>query len=152
MDLLEYVNDIMDFFKNPIWGYLYYGIIFILIIVWLSFIYWTYRDARLRSESIATAIFWAVVVLLFNFLGLILYLILRPPEFIDDVVERDLEIQRMEMLLGDSQLTCPACGKPIKEDFLICPYCRKKLKTPCINCGRPLKLEWKVCPYCKTPQ
>ncbi|MEA2015554.1 MAG: zinc ribbon domain-containing protein [Actinomycetota bacterium] len=152
MDLFEYVNDIMDFFKNPIWKYLYYGIIFILIIVWLAFIYWTYRDARLRSESPAVAVFWAVIVLLLNFLGLILYLILRPPEFIDDIIERDLEIEKTERLLYNRRQTCPACGKPVNDDFLICPYCRKKLKTPCINCGKPLKLDWKVCPYCKTSQ
>ncbi len=152
MDLFEYVNDIVDFFKNPIWEYLYYSIIFILIIIWLAFVYWTYRDARLRSESFAPAIFWALVVLLFSFPGLILYLILRPPEFIDDIIERNLEIEKMEMLLDNKQLTCPACGKPVNYDYLICPYCRKKLKTPCINCGKPLNMDWKVCPYCKTPQ
>ena len=152
MDLFEYINDILAFFRHPAWKYLIYGFIFVLIIVWLAFIYWTYRDSKLRSESIIPAIFWSLVVLVLNFLGLILYLILRPPEYIDDVVERDLEIERMQALLDSKQSNCPACGSTVKDGFLICPYCRKKLKSPCINCGKPLDLNWKVCPYCKTTQ
>ncbi len=152
MDLFQYINDVLDFFKLPIWRYLIYGIIFILIIIWLAFVYWTYRDAKLRSETIVPAVFWALIVLILNFLGLILYLILRPPEFVDDVTERDLGIERMEMQLDNKQFNCPACGNPVKDDFLICPYCRKKLKSSCINCGKPLNLNWKVCPYCKNTQ
>jgi len=149
MDLFEYLNNILEFFRLPIWRYLIYVVTFCLIIIWLSFVYWTYRDARLRNTS---AFFWALVVLVFNFLGLVLYLILRPPEYVDDMVERDLGIKRMEMLLDSKQLKCPACSNDIKEDYLICPYCRKKLKNSCVKCGRPLELDWKVCPYCKTSQ
>ena len=156
MDLLGYINDIVAFFKLPIWRNLIYGFvygfIFILIVVWLAFVYWTYRDSKLRSESVVSAVFWALVVLVLNFLGLIIYLILRPPEFIDDVIERDLEIERMQILLDSKQSNCPACRSLIKDDFLICPYCRKKLRNSCINCGKPLSLNWKVCPYCRTTQ
>ncbi len=156
MDLFGYINDIVAFFQRPIWRNLIYGFvygfIFILIVVWLAFVYWTYRDSKLRSESVASAVFWALVVLVLNFLGLIIYLILRPPEFIDDVIERDLEIERMQTLLDSKQSNCPACRSLIKDDFLICPYCRKKLRNSCINCGKPLSLNWKVCPYCRTTQ
>jgi len=147
MDILKYVNNVIAFFTNPIWKYMLYGIIFMLIIIWLSFVYWTYRDARLRN---APAPFWAIIVFIFNYIGLILYLILRPPEFIDDVVERDLEIRKTEQLLDGNSVKCPACGKETKEDFLICPYCRKKLKNSCVGCSKPLNLDWKICPYCKS--
>ncbi len=149
MDFLKYFENILMFFRLPIWRYLIYGIVFILIIVWLSFVYWTFRDARLRNTS---AWFWALIVFLFNYLGLIIYLILRPPEYIEDVVERDLEIKRMEMLLSANFMRCPSCGKEIKDDFIICPNCRRKLKKTCISCDKPLNLEWKVCPYCKAEQ
>jgi RNA polymerase subunit RPABC4/transcription elongation factor Spt4 len=149
MDILKYVNNVMAFFTNPIWKYLLYGIIFMFIIIWLSFVYWTFRDARLRN---APAPFWAIIVLIFNYIGLILYLILRPPEFIDDVVERDLEIRKTELLLGRGNAKCLACGKEVRDDFLICPYCRKKLKNSCVNCGKSLNLDWKICPYCKSAQ
>jgi len=149
MDLFEYINKILEFFRLPIWRNLIYASIFFLIIIWLSFVYWTYRDAKLRNSA---PFFWAFVVLALNFLGLILYLILRPPEFIDDIIERDMEIKRMEMLLNSKQTKCPACGNGAKEDYLVCPYCRKKLKNSCTKCGKPLNLNWKVCPYCKTTQ
>lgn len=149
MDITKYFNNIVNFFKLPIWRNLIYGFIFIVVIIWLAFVYWTYRDAKLRNTS---AIFWAIMVLVFNFLGLIVYLILRPPEYIEDIAERDLEIKRMEMLLDTRSSRCPTCGKEIGSDFVVCPYCRKKLKKSCIQCEKPLNLDWKVCPYCKTEQ
>lgn len=149
MDFLQYFENIINFFKLPIWRFMIYGIVFILAIIWLSFVYWTYRDARLRNTS---AIFWAAVVLVLNFLGLIIYLIIRPPEFIEDIVERDLEIKRMEALLASNILRCPTCGKDVKDDFVICPNCRKKLKKSCVQCEKPLNLDWKVCPFCKAEQ
>ncbi len=99
MDLFGYVDNVLNFFRLPIWRYLIYGTIFILIVIWLAFVYWTFRDAKLRNTSLVAAIFWALVVLAFNFLGLVIYLILRPPEYIEDVLERDLEIKRMQLLL-----------------------------------------------------
>ncbi len=152
MDLFGYIDNILNFFRLPIWRYLIYGIIFVLIIIWLSFVYWTYRDARLRNTSIIAAVFWALVVLVSSFLGLVVYLILRPPEYIEDIRERDLEIERMQLLLETDLLNCPSCGERMGSDFLVCPYCRKKLKNPCISCGKPLEFNWKVCPYCRTAQ
>jgi ribosomal protein L32 len=152
MDLFGYIENILNFFRLPIWRYLIYGIIFVLIIIWLSFVYWTYRDSRLRNHSIIASVFWALVVLVLNFLGLIIYLILRPPEYIEDIRERDLEIERMQLLMDANISVCPSCGKRVMPDFIICPYCRKKLKNKCISCGKPLDLKWKVCPYCGTVQ
>ena len=149
MDITKYFNNIIGFFKLPIWRDLIYILIFVIVVLWLAFVYWTYRDARLRNTS---AIFWAVVVFLLNFFGLLLYLILRPPEFIEDVVERDLEIKRMEKLIDSRGSRCLNCGRDVDNDFVICPYCRKKLKKECIQCEKPLNLDWKVCPYCKSEQ
>ena len=80
-------------------------------------IYWTYRDAEKRG---AIGIYWAAVVLFFNIFGLIIYFILRPPEYLADVQERELEIMAKEETLN-SERTCYGCHKPIKSDFLICP-------------------------------
>ena len=70
MDLFGYVDNVLNFFRLPISRYLIYGIIFILIVIWLAFVYWTFRDAKLRNTSLVAAVFWALVVLVFNFLGL----------------------------------------------------------------------------------
>ncbi len=96
--------------------------------------------------------FWALVALFFPIAGWLIYLVVRPPEYLDDVRERELEIRAKEVSLQTSGGVCAACLKPVEADFLICPYCMKKLKKPCVECGRALKMNWNVCPYCKTKQ
>jgi hypothetical protein len=43
---------------------------------------------------------------------------------------------------------CPKCGKLIKHDFLICPYCSVNLRTKCKNCGKTVEKNWIACPFC----
>ena len=122
---------------------------FFYIIFTLALIFWVWRDADRRGGM---AWFWAVVVLLFNVPGWIIYMVVRPPEYLDDAHEREIEIRAAESRLSRDGATCPSCLKPIEPEYLICPYCMKKLKKPCVNCGRALKMSWGVCPYCKTKQ
>jgi RNA polymerase subunit RPABC4/transcription elongation factor Spt4 len=122
---------------------------FFYVILTIALIFWTWRDADRRGGM---AWFWAVVVLLFNVPGWIIYMVVRPPEYLDDAHERALEIRAAESRLSKDGATCPSCMKPVESDMLICPYCMKKLKKPCVKCGRALKMSWGVCPYCKTKQ
>ncbi|MRS13075.1 MAG: zinc ribbon domain-containing protein [Actinobacteria bacterium] len=115
----------------------------------VALIFWTYRDAERRG---AMHWFWALVVLLFNVFGWMIYMVVRPPEYAEDARERELEIRAREAELARDAATCPACFKPIEPDFLICPSCMKKLRKECISCNKPLKLDWAVCPYCQTKQ
>jgi len=79
------------------------------------------------------------------------YLIIRPPEYLEDVRERELEMQAAEARLHQVNWTlCPHCDYEVERDFLICPNCLRRLKDPCVNCGRPLDPAWSVCPYCET--
>jgi len=135
-----------DFLGSPIFRLLTNLFFLFLMMLWVSLVYWTYRDAKKRG---AFAFYWAIVVLFFNVFGWIIYLIVRPPEFLEEVKDRELDIRTKEALLGRTSTVCPACFKPIEGDFLICPYCMKKLKKPCPSCGRPLKMGWTVCPYCR---
>ena len=115
----------------------------------IALVFWTYRDASRRG---AMGWFWALVVLIFNIFGWLIYLVVRPPEFTADARERELEIRAKELSLQRDLESCPACFKPVEKDFLICPYCMKKLRKACIECERPLQLKWNVCPYCRTKQ
>ena len=119
------------------------------IVLTVALVFWTYRDAEHRG---AMGWFWALVVLIFNVFGWLIYLVVRPPEYEEDVRERELEIRAKELSLERDLESCPACFKPVERDFLICPYCMKKLRKSCIECERPLQLKWNVCPYCKTKQ
>ncbi|HEX9093297.1 MAG TPA: zinc ribbon domain-containing protein [Coriobacteriia bacterium] len=115
----------------------------------VALIFWTWRDADRRG---AMPWFWAAVVLFFSVAGWAIYMIVRPPEYAEDARERDLEIRAREAELARESGTCPSCLRPVEPEFLICPYCMKKLKKQCTTCGKALKMSWAVCPYCKAKQ
>jgi RNA polymerase subunit RPABC4/transcription elongation factor Spt4 len=122
-----------------------------LLIIWLSLLYWTWSDARRRIADPVLRL-CATACSLFPFVGTIVYMIVRPPEYLEDVRERELEMEASEARLAQlSYLACQNCGREVEKDFLICPTCHSRLREPCVSCGRPLEVYWNVCPYCETP-
>jgi hypothetical protein len=126
-------------------------LILFLVVVWLSLVVWTYLDARRRiSDPFLVAC--ATAASLFPYVGTIVYTILRPPEFIDDARERELEIRASELRLRQlEEQSCPNCEFPVERNFLRCPNCRTRVKDPCESCGKPIDPRWSVCPYCEMP-
>jgi len=125
-------------------------LILVLVAVWLALIVFTFTDAR-RRISDPFLVGCATAASLFPFIGTIVYTILRPPEFLEDIRERETEIHESEIRLRHLEHnSCHKCGAPTESDFLRCPSCRTRLKQPCPSCSRPVGLEWKVCPYCET--
>ncbi len=49
---------------------------------------------------------------------------------------------------AESGQTCPKCGRQVKADFALCPFCKYVLKTECPECGKPVIRKFKACPYC----
>ena len=97
-------------------------IVFLVPIVVGVFVY---KDALSRGMD---AILWALVAALTpSFVGLIIYMIAR----------------------SDSSKTCLRCGRHIKDDFKICPYCNHSVNLRCSQCGKEVASDWKICPYCK---
>ncbi len=125
-------------------------LILFVVVLYLSLIYWTYADARRRILD-PMLVGCATAASLFPFVGTIVYMILRPPEYLEDVRERELELQAAEARLHelDSGL-CPHCDYRIERDFVRCPSCLRKLKERCVSCQRPLDQAWTICPYCET--
>ncbi len=127
-------------------------LVFFLVVVWLALVYWTYSDAQRRMED-PMLIGCATAASLFPFIGTIVYTIVRPPEYLEDIEERELEMKaaqvRLTVLEGQ---TCRGCGTAVEPSFLRCPSCMRKLREPCQSCGKPLEPGWRLCPYCETPQ
>jgi hypothetical protein len=124
-------------------------VILFLVVIWLALIYWTWADARRRIAD-PMLVGCATVASAFPFVGTIVYMIVRPPEYLDDVRERELEMQAAEARLAElGYHLCPHCDFEVEKDFLRCPNCMRKLKDPCPNCGKPLDPAWKMCPYCE---
>jgi Double zinc ribbon len=125
-------------------------LILFVVVLYLSLIYWTYADARRRILD-PMLVGCATAASLFPFVGTIVYMILRPPEYLEDVHERELEVQAAEARLHElDHSLCPHCDYRIERDFVRCPSCLRKLKERCVNCSRPLDQAWTICPYCET--
>jgi len=125
------------------------GVYFTVLYVAVAF--WVVRDARRRSESWAFAFFAALIGLGLPFIGLLLYLIVRPPRTLDEERALQLEEQALteeEIVELPSVRPCPKCGREIEQEFVICPYCRTQFARRCGSCGKWLRLGWHVCPYC----
>ena len=122
-----------------------------LAVFWFALGYWTYRDARRRIEEPLFVGLATIVGLFPPFIGPMVYMLFRPPEFIDDRRERELEIRAIESRLAAVDIGCPVCHADVDPSFLICPVCTTKLKQACSNCNAPLEPMWQVCPYCETP-
>lgn len=140
---------ISDILNSPILRIAGQLLVLLTIIFWISLVYWTYTDARRRGT---VAILWGIVAVVFPFVGTLVYLIVRPPEYALDARERELELAVLERELRSRVLLCPNCRALVERDYLICPECNWELKKPCINCERPLDMNWETCPYCGTNQ
>ena len=126
------------------------GIAFV-VILWLATAFWTFKDARRRIADPWLVALASILGLVVPFLGPVIYMFFRPPEYIHDVHERDLEIKAMEQRLAELDRRCPVCRARIEPTYIVCPVCTTRLKQSCDACGQPLDPLWQVCPHCATP-
>jgi hypothetical protein len=141
---------VRDFFESDYWVVGRNVGLFFAVTFWLALAYWVYKDARRRIEDpwlIAVAVALGIFP---PFVGPLVYMLFRPPEYLDDVRERELEIRAMEEAIGHDE-RCPVCRASIDASFLSCPVCTTKLKQACRHCRQPLEPLWQICPYCETP-
>jgi len=125
-------------------------LILFVVVLYFALIYWTYADARRRITDPMLIACAAAAALLFPFVGAIVYMIVRPPEYLEDVHERELEMHAAQARLHQlEQMLCPHCDYRIEREFVRCPSCLRKLKERCVNCNRPLDQAWTICPYCE---
>jgi len=115
---------------------------------------WTFRDIRARSRDILAQILATLLVLVLPVVGLVVYLMLRPRETLEEAYEHSLEQEALLQAIEEAE-ECPGCGQKVDGSFLYCPDCHTRLKKACPQCGRALRLRWSLCPYCGarvTPQ
>jgi hypothetical protein len=125
-------------------------IILFLVAVWLALVFWTWSDGRRRIEDPLLVGCAAAASFFFPYVGTVVYMIVRPPEYLEDVREREIEMAAAEARLAQVQLhSCPHCGYEVERSYLRCPSCARKLKEPCHSCRRPIDPKWKICPYCE---
>jgi hypothetical protein len=119
------------------------------VALWLALAYWVYQDSRRRFENVGAIVGATVIALVIPFLGALIYLFIRPPEYLTDAHDRELETLALEaQVVG---LRCPECEGVVGPRFLVCPTCTTQLREPCRRCSEPLDPSWRVCPYCAAP-
>ncbi len=88
----------------------------LMFIIWIAIGVWMYRDAEKRGKSGAL---WLIIGLLFGIIGLIIWLIVRPPE--PSFYEKKADTEKKDRI-------CPGCGRSIPFDAKVCPYCGKNFE------------------------
>ena len=144
----SFFGGVHGFFHSATWSVIQAVGALFLIVLWAATVYWVRKDARRRIRS--QPLVWLATALgaVPPFLGPLVYMLFRPPEYLEDVRERELEIRAIEK--GLSGAACPVCGAEIEPSFLSCPVCATKLRKACSKCERPLEPAWQLCPYCET--
>jgi hypothetical protein len=140
-----------DFFHSTTWHILRALLVVFVVLFWVATIFWVRKDARRRIADKRLVRLATLLGALIPFLGPLVYMLFRPPEYLEDVRERELEIRAIERRLDGRELRCSVCNAEVDPEFLVCPVCTTRLRQACANCGRPLEPAWQVCPYCETP-
>ena len=97
---------------------------------WLWFLIpsWVYIDAQ--EHRMPRPLLWALLVVVGNLVGLLVYLISRPNETADP--------------------RCPQCSQKLTGSKSGCPYCGADLSAAfCRKCQYPVKADWRFCPDCR---
>ena len=121
MILASAFGSVHDFFHSSTWYVIRNLAIFFVIVFWVATVYWVLQgrpppdrgsDARLGRRPSSAIV---------PFIGPLIYMLFRPPEYLEDVRERELEIKAMEKRLGGRDLHCPVCRAEVDEEFLDLP-------------------------------
>src|ERR1700709_1109118 len=126
-------------------------VLLLLIVLWLALIVYTFLDARRRiADPFLDGC--ATTASFFPHIGTAVYTIVRPPEFLEDAHERELEIKAAELRVRHlREQSCPNCEYPVEKNYLRCPNCQRRLKDPCPTCNKPVDPRWGLCRYRETP-
>ncbi len=119
----------------------------LLAALWISLVLWSFRDMRARSRDPFAQVLAALVVAALPGIGLLIYVILRPPETLAEAYERALEEEALLQEI-EERPACPGCSRQIEKGWLLCPHCHTRLRKKCADCDELMDLHWNLCPHC----
>ena len=119
------------------------------LVLWGALAYWALKDARSRTENPTFHFFALGVNLLFPLLGLLVYVLVRPSVTLAEYRSLEMEAEALSHTASEENMRpCPACGREIEHDFVLCPYCQTRFAKRCPDCHKAVRLGWRLCPYC----
>ena len=104
-------------------------VILCLVVIWLALVYWTYADARRRVED-PMLVACATAASLFPYVGTFVYLIVRPPEYLDDVREREWRCRRPRRAWPSRAPPLPALRRRGREGLPALPELHAQAQGP----------------------
>lgn len=119
----------------------------VVLIFWLVLIGWVWVDSGERTSNMTVRVIYLVLVTLLNIPGLIIYLIIRPSETIEQIYWADLERRYLKYEtseLGD----CSKCGSQLFPGYVYCTNCGNEIKRKCQTCGVLIGKSAKFCQHC----
>ena len=119
----------------------------LLAALWLSVIIWAFRDMRGRTRDLFAQLLAGLVVAALPGVGLVIYLVLRPPETLAEAYERALQEEALLQEIEERPI-CPGCSRIVHKDWILCPHCHTRLRKRCPDCDQLMELHWNLCPYC----
>jgi hypothetical protein len=92
---------VTSFFSSGLWSALSVLLEVFMVLLWLALIWWTYQDVRRRTENGTFITIALVLAIVIPYFGPIIYLIIRPPEVMQEARERELELIALERRLDE---------------------------------------------------
>ncbi len=117
------------------------------VALWFAMSIWTYRDIERRSQNVAVQVLATLVVVLGFIPGILIYLLLRPRETVEQRYQREIEETYLAQELG-AVPACPSCDRAVRDEFIFCPDCGASLRRTCGSCGRLVDADWRICAFC----
>ena len=115
--------------------------------IWFGLTVWAYIDISRRTDNYVYRLMMVLLVAIgFGFVGLALYLMIRPSLTKSEVASQSLE--EKFLLASAAYAFCGSCGEPAGAEFNFCVNCGSQIKKNCTNCNFLLASSWLACPNC----
>src|SRR3954453_21192998 len=151
MDLSSLTDQFNSFINSDAVQLFFRAILIYIVLLWLATAFWAYPDMQQRTTNPIAPYLAATLIIVFTPLAFVfayfLYKIVRPKETVAEANERALAEEAMLVEI-ESQPHCANCGRPVDEEWIICPTCRNRLRRVCPNCSRLVELDWSLCAWC----
>lgn len=142
------ITETIDFLSSDLFGTIKLVILGYFSLLWLAIIIWVTRDVLQRSSNIIFQAFSILLNIVAPFLGVLLYLIIRPGKTRAERYYEELEMGMLEEDNSGEQNTCGKCLTPADKDYSFCPNCGEGLKKTCLKCKKTFPMIWSICPFC----
>lgn len=119
----------------------------VFVIFWIFVLGWVWVDAGERTTKTSSKVVSVVLVGVLNIVGLLIYLIIRPKQTLQDLYWIDLERRFLKYEtaeLGD----CPNCKSSLQPGYNMCPKCGFSIKQQCTGCQVWIDRNYNYCPFC----